>query len=140
MVIGVVDDGYWLDLGTPLAFAKGSADLVRGIAPSPLLTGRTGEALIEPSAKVDSSALISGGTYIGHNAIVGAGAIITGSVIFPEVEVGSGTQITNSIVSTAAKISNECKIVDTVIAERAQIGVGAELDPGTLIYPDTIVG
>jgi mannose-1-phosphate guanylyltransferase len=140
MVIGVVDDGYWLDLGTPLAFAKGSADLVRGIAPSPLLAGRTGEALIEPTAKVDSSALISGGTYVGHNAIVGAGAIITGSVIFPEVEVGSGTQITNSIVSTAAKISNDCKIVDTVIAERAQIGVGAELDPGTLIYPDTIVG
>ena len=46
-VSGVVDDGYWLDLGTPLAFARGSADLVRGIAPSPLLVGRTGQALIE---------------------------------------------------------------------------------------------
>ena len=138
MVIGVVDDGYWLDLGTPLAFAKGSADLVRGIAPSPLLTGRTGESLIEPTAKVDSSASVTGGTYIGHNAVVGAGATIAGSVIFADVEVGSGTQITNSIVSTAAKISSDCQIVDTVIAERAQIGTGVVLDPGTLVFPDTV--
>ena len=137
-VIGVVDNGYWLDLGTPLAFAKGSADLVRGIAPSPLLTGRTGEALIESTAKVDSSASITGGTYIGHNAVVGAGAVIIGSVIFPEVKVGGGTQITNSIVSTAASIADDCQISDTVIAERAVIGVGVNLDPGTLIFPDTV--
>lgn len=41
-VIGVVDEGYWLDLGTPLAFAKGSADLVLGLAPSPLIGGKQG--------------------------------------------------------------------------------------------------
>ena len=138
IVIGVVDEGYWLDLGTPLAFAKGSADLVRGIAPSPLLTGRTGESLIEASAKVDPSATVTGGTFVGHDAIIGAGAVVTGSVIFANVEVGSGTQITNSIVSTAAKISSDCQIVDTVIAERAQIGIGVTLDPGTLVFPDTV--
>ena len=136
MVIGVVDDGYWLDLGTPLAFAKGSADLVRGIAPSPLLTGRTGEALIEPTAKVDASASIAGGTYIGHNAVVGAGAVINGSVIFANVEVGSGTHIANSIVSTDAQIRSDCQIVDTVIAERAVISGGKNLESGTLVFPD----
>jgi mannose-1-phosphate guanylyltransferase len=135
MVIGVVDDGYWLDLGTPLAFAKGSADLVRGIAPSPLLVGRTGEALIEATAKVDVSATITGGTYIGQNAVIGAGAVITGSVIFADVEVGSGTHITNSIVSTAAQLGSDCEVVDTVIAESAQIASGKKLKPGTLVFP-----
>jgi mannose-1-phosphate guanylyltransferase len=139
MVLGVVDDGYWLDLGTPLAFAKGSADLVRGIAPSPLLVGRTAEALIEASAQVDSSASIIGGTYVGHNAVIGAGAVIAGSVIFADVEIGSDSHITNSIVSTAAKIASDCQIVDTVIAERAQIGIGVTLDPGTLIFPDETI-
>jgi mannose-1-phosphate guanylyltransferase len=139
MVIGVVDDGYWLDLGTPLAFAKGSADLVRGIAPSPLLVGRTGEALIEASAKVDASASVTGGTYVGHNAVIGAGAVIAGSVIFAEAEVGSGTQITNSIVSTAASIGSNCQIIDTVIAERAVISDGKNLESGTLVFPDETV-
>ena len=139
MVIGVVDDGYWLDLGTPLAFAKGSADLVRGIAPSPLLIGRTGEALIEETANVDNTASITSGTYVGHNAVIGAGAVITGSVIFAEVEVGSGTQITNSIVSTAAHIGSNCQIADTVIAERAVISDNKNLDSGTLVFPDEVI-
>ena len=30
-VLGVVDEAYWLDLGTPLAFVKGSAELVQGL-------------------------------------------------------------------------------------------------------------
>jgi mannose-1-phosphate guanylyltransferase len=139
MVIGVVDDGYWLDLGTPLAFAKGSADLVRGIAPSPLLVGRTGEALIESTAKVDASAKVDGGTYVGNGAVIGAGAVVSGSVIFADVEIGSGSQVTNSIVSTAAKISSDCIIIDTVIAERAVINAGANLEPGTLVFPDESV-
>lgn len=31
---GMVDSTYWLDLGTPQAFVRGSADLVMGRAPS----------------------------------------------------------------------------------------------------------
>ena len=34
---GYVDASYWLDLGTPAAFVQGSADLVRGVAPSAAL-------------------------------------------------------------------------------------------------------
>lgn len=37
---GMVDSTYWLDLGTPQAFVRGSADLVLGRAPSPAVPGR----------------------------------------------------------------------------------------------------
>jgi mannose-1-phosphate guanylyltransferase len=47
---GHVDQAYWRDLGTPDDFVRGSSDLVRGIAPSPLLAGRNGEALVDESA------------------------------------------------------------------------------------------
>ena len=136
IVIGVVDDGYWLDLGTPLAFAKGSADLVQGIAPSPLLVGRTGPAVIEKSATVDPTATITGGSYIGHNANVGAGAIIDGSVIFDEVQISNGSYVKNSIISTRAHVASHCQIVDTVIAERAFIDSNNKLVAGTLVFPD----
>jgi mannose-1-phosphate guanylyltransferase len=135
-VIGVVDDGYWLDLGTPLAFAKGSADLVQGIAPSPLLVGRTGSAIIEKSANVDPSAIVTGGSYVGYNASIGAGTVIDSSVIFNEVQISSGSRVTNSIISTAANVGSDCHIVDTVIAERAFIGSNNKLVAGTLVFPD----
>ena len=40
---GMVDSTYWLDLGTPQAFVRGSADLVLGRAPSPAVPGRCGD-------------------------------------------------------------------------------------------------
>ena len=42
-VCGYVDATYWRDMGTPEDFVRGSADLVRGIAPSPALGGHRGE-------------------------------------------------------------------------------------------------
>src|SRR6476661_8584029 len=42
-VCGYVDSTYWRDMGTPDDFVRGSADLVRGIAPSPALGGQHGE-------------------------------------------------------------------------------------------------
>ncbi|KDE11629.1 hypothetical protein N505_0118535 [Rhodococcus aetherivorans] len=38
--------------GTPDEFVKGSADLLRGIAPSPTLDGERGEARVHPTSRV----------------------------------------------------------------------------------------
>ncbi len=42
LVVGHVDNSYWRDMGRPDDFVRGSSDLVRGSAHSPLLEGRTG--------------------------------------------------------------------------------------------------
>ncbi len=134
-VIGVVDDGYWLDLGTPLAFAQGSADLVRGIAPSPLLAGRTGDAVIHDSAVVHDTAIVSGGTYIGAHVVIGENAIVDASVIYDGVTIGSGARVVRSIVSTNASIGSQSSITDTVIAENASLGAHNELNFGARVFP-----
>ena len=134
-VIGVVDDGYWLDLGTPLAFAKGSADLVRGIAPSPLLVGQTGEAWIDPSAVIHDSAVISAGSYIGSGVTVGPDAVVEGSVIYDEVTIAEGAHVVQSIVSTGATIGAHCDITETVIAEGVSLGARNELSRGARVFP-----
>ena len=51
-VYGHVDHAYWRDMGTPKDFVHGSSDLVRGIAPSPLLAGQVGESWTDPTAGV----------------------------------------------------------------------------------------
>ena len=48
-VCGYVDTSYWRDMGTPEDFVRGSADLVRGIAPSPALGAqRVSDAALRP--------------------------------------------------------------------------------------------
>ena len=81
-VFGHVDTSYWRDMGRPSDFVQGSSDLVRGIAPSPLLEGRTGEALIDESAGVAGGAILVGGTSVGRGSTIGAGVRLDDCVVF----------------------------------------------------------
>ena len=134
-VIGVVDSGYWLDLGTPLAFAKGSADLVQGLAPSPLLKGKTGEAFVSASAEVEASSIISGGSFIGKNVKIHGSARILGSIILDDVEIESGCNIENSIISKNTRIGQSTVVKDSVVAEGVVIGRRNEFLNGSRIFP-----
>lgn len=135
-VIGVVDEGYWLDLGTPLAFAQGSADLVLGNAPSPLVLTQTGESLIDSTARVSPSAVIGSGTYVGPGVHIGDDAVVHASVIFADVVIESGARVLQSIVSTGAHIGAKANLDESVVAERAKIGAGSQLLPGSRVFPD----
>jgi len=138
-VIGVVDEGYWLDLGTPLAFAKGSADLVRGIAPSPLVGNQSAEYIAHPSANVADGANISGGTYVGHNATIASDTVITSSVIFPNAEIAHGVCIDNSIIGDGARIDAGTILKGVVIADNAHVGAGIELNDGARVFPGAVI-
>ena len=138
-VIGVVDEGYWLDLGTPLAFAKGSADLVLGLAPSPLIGKKAGISLVDQSAKVSPGAELNLGTYVGKRAQVASGAKISGSVIFDGAQVGAGVIIENSIISENVLIEENTVIKDSVISENSKIGSGNELIGGIRIFPNSVI-
>src|SRR4051794_29616995 len=74
-VVGYVDNGYWLDLGTPATFVKASADLVRGVVTSTAVTA-TGEDLRAPDADVDSTARVTGGSSLLAGTHVDAGAVV----------------------------------------------------------------
>lgn len=136
LVIGVVDDGYWLDLGTPLAFARGSADLVLGNAPSPLLVGCVGASCVANGADVAPSAKLSGGTYVSPGVHIAGDVHIDGSAIFPHAQIEEGAQITGSIIGAGAIVGAGTILVNAVIADRAHLGAGNELISGARVWPD----
>lgn len=135
VVMGYVDDAYWLDLGTPAAFVRGSCDLVRGIVPSPALPGPTGEALILDGAKVSSSAQVLGGSCVGASAVVGDGAVVDGAVVFDDAVIEEGALVRASIIGRGAHIGAGCVLDDVVIGDGAQIGERNELLAGMRIWP-----
>lgn len=134
-VMAHVDSTYWRDLGRPSDFVFGSADLVRGIAPSDALPGPVGPALIDPSARVAAGARISGGSAVGPDAQVGADAVIDGSVLLAGVQVHSGASVRNSIVGAGAVVGAGTVLDDAVIGDHAQLGAGLELRHGIRIWP-----
>ena len=106
-VFGYLDNSYWLDIGTPAALVKASADLITGAITSSATPNHTGDNLISPSAQIGSGCVIN-----------------NGSVIESEVVVESNCQITGSIIGSGAKIGGNCKIIDSIIGPGAQIEAG----------------
>lgn len=133
-VIGVVDDGYWLDLGTPLSFVRGSCDLVLGHAPSPLIASGS-DYLVDPTAHVASSARVDAGATVGRGAYVGSDAVVSGSVIFAGAQIGAGCTIRNSIVGRDAKVAERCVLDGVVLADGVRLGADNELLEGARVFP-----
>jgi mannose-1-phosphate guanylyltransferase len=137
-VYGVVQSGYWRDFGTPADFVEGSADLVRGIAPSPAVP-EPGEWLLLPGARVDDAAKVSGGTAVGRGAVVSAGAQVEGSVLFDGAYVEAGAVVRRSVLGAGARIGRDAVVEDAVVGDRAVIGAAVELRFGARLWPDVVI-
>ncbi|MFD8589677.1 sugar phosphate nucleotidyltransferase [Streptomyces sp. NPDC059637] len=136
---GMVDSTYWLDLGTPQAFVRGSADLVLGRAPSPAVPGRCGDSLVLDGADVAPDAKLAGGTVVGPGAVVGAGARIDGSAILDGAVVEPGARIVDSLVGARARIGARTVVRDAVVGDGAVVGADNELRCGVRVWCDACI-
>ncbi|WP_299566325.1 NDP-sugar synthase [uncultured Mycolicibacterium sp.] len=134
-ICGYVDTSYWRDMGTPEDFVRGSADLVRGIAPSPALGSQRGESLVHDGAAIAPGAVLIGGTVVGRGAEIGPGVRLDGAVIFDGVRVEAGSVIERSIIGFGARIGPRALIRDGVIGDGADIGARCELLRGARVWP-----
>ena len=135
-VFGHVDYSYWLDLGTPAAFVRGSADLVTGIAPTGALPGPAGSAIILPGAHVAPDSAVIGGSTLGRDVRVAGAAVVDGSVVFDGADIGVGVRITRSAVGASARIGAGTVVCDAVIGDNADVGADNELTSGVRVWPD----
>lgn len=138
-VCGHVDTTYWRDLGRPSDFIAGSADLVRGLAPSAALPGPVGESMVLAGASVDPAAVLTGGTTIGVGCTVSAGAVIDGSVLLDGASVAAGAVVRRSVLGVGATVGADAILEDAVIGDRARIGARVELRAGARVWPDVVL-
>jgi mannose-1-phosphate guanylyltransferase len=134
-----VDDSYWLDLGTPAAFVQGSADLVRGRAPSPELPGPAGEALLLPGATVHIDAQVGGGSVVGAGCVVEGGAQVFGSVLMDRARVATGAHLQRSVLGAGAQVGAGAVLCDAVVGDEAVVGAGCELREGLRVWPRVVL-
>lgn len=125
-VQGHVDESYWLDLGSPSSYVQANADAVR----------RGGaESLVLSGARVASDALLTGGTTVGPDAVVGAGSVVDGSVVLAGATIGARAEIRRSVIGPGAAVGDDCVLVDAVVGDEAKVGDRNELRHGVRLWP-----
>jgi mannose-1-phosphate guanylyltransferase len=135
-VSGHVDNAYWRDMGTPGDLVHGSADLVRGVAPSAALPGPVGEAIVLAGAEIAPDAFVFGGTAVGRDVRIGAGAKVEGSMLFDGADIAPGAIVETSVIGRGARIEEGAHVRDAVIGDRAVVGAHCELKGGMRVWPD----
>jgi mannose-1-phosphate guanylyltransferase len=133
-VLGYVDNAYWLDVGTPAAIVQASADLVRGVAPSPAVAA-PGPALVAPTATVHDSASVRGGSAVADGVTIGAGTVIDASIVLPGARVEDDAEVVRSVVGAGAVVGAGCRLVDVVVGAGARLGARNELVQGARVWP-----
>jgi mannose-1-phosphate guanylyltransferase len=136
---GMVDSTYWLDLGTPQAFVRGSADLVLGRAPSPAVPGQCGDRLVLESAVVAPDAKVTGGSVICEGATVAPGATVDGSVILAGAAVEEGAVVSSCLIGTGARVGARTHLSGVVVGDGATVGADIELREGARVWCDAVL-
>jgi mannose-1-phosphate guanylyltransferase len=138
-MLGYVETAYWLDVGTPAAFVKGSADVVTGAVQTYALPGPPGDALVLDGASVHAGAAVTAGSVIEPRAKIDAGAQVVRSVIADGAHVAAGAVVEDSIIGRRAEIGPKARLFQVVVGEGAHIGAGNELANGIRIWTDALI-
>jgi mannose-1-phosphate guanylyltransferase len=110
-IYGYHEQAYWLDIGTPAALFKGSADFVA--APYLAMAG----------AIIDESAQISGGSTIGARSQVAADVAIAGCIIGSDVKIGRGAKLTRSFIGDGIEIAAGSQIDDRYLCNSEDLPI-----------------
>ena len=135
VVLGHLDGGYWLDVGTPAAYVQASADLVRGVIESPVVP-RPGDRLVDDGADVAAGATVTGGAFLADGVVVADGATVDGSVVMTGARIEAGATVSGSAIGPGAVVGGRCAVVGAVVGAGARIGAGNELRDGVRIWPE----
>lgn len=134
-VMGYVESAYWLDVGTPQAFVRGSCDLVLGRIASPAMPGEPGDRLILPGAVVSGGAVVREGTTVGRGAEIEAGATVLGSVLQDGAFVAEGATVRDSVIGRGARVGPGAVLDGVILGDGASVGPGNELRDGLRLWP-----
>ena len=139
VVQGYLESAYWLDLGTPAAYVRGSADVVSGAIASPALPGRPGDRLLLEGAVVAPDAAVTGGTVVGRGASVGAGAVVDGSVLQDGSSVAAGAVVRSSVVGLRSSVGARTVLDGVVVGDDARVGADCELLTGARVWTGAVL-
>jgi mannose-1-phosphate guanylyltransferase len=91
-------EGYWIDIGNPTAYIQANLDVA-------------GNTVIDPTAKVDPSAVVTDSVILDH-ALIGANAVIDHSIIGAGASVGRAASVREfSVIGPGASVADGAEIL-----------------------------
>ena len=136
--LAYVDDGYWIDIGTPEKYQQVHRDMFDGrFARGPASSGDR-QPVVSPEARIDEGATIEGPCFIDATAHVRPGATIGAySVVGRGVVVEEDAVVRGSIIWPNSRIGRDASVHDAIVGRHAHIGRNVTVSGGAVLGDKT---
>jgi len=132
-VLGPVQRGYWIDIGTPEKYLQVHRDILNGRFPVPLEGERRADGWIHPTARVHAEALLDGHFFVGPGCEVEAGARLgPDAVLVADVRVRPGAYVRDSVLWRGVEVGPDCEIQGSLLGPGIRVGRSAFLRDAVL--------
>ena len=150
---GFPTESYWLDIGTPERYLKGTFDIIEGkvhtavgerlgsdymaLAPDVQVQGRAvPPAVLERGVRVAEGAQVGSLVVLGQGVTIGAGATVDRAVVMNGTEIGPGCTLRDCIVAAGCRIGEGTQITGSaVLGEGVTVGAHNVVTRGARIFP-----
>jgi NDP-sugar pyrophosphorylase family protein len=137
--VAYIDNGYWIDIGTPAKYLQVHRDIMDGRYSAPPFNG-TASAWVSPEARVDETAQVQGPCFIDEGAVVKAGArILPYSVIGRQTHVDEGATVDGSIIWPNGWIGPEAVLRGSILGRNCHVGRSALIESPSVLGDKTVI-
>ncbi len=140
-VYGHEVQGYWRDLGTPIAYLSAQADLLEGRLNLPVGgTERGRSQWFADTAEIQEGAVLRGPVLVGPDAQVESeGRVFGPSVLGPRTTVAGGARVERSVLLTGSRIERGAKVSDSIVGADVVVGSGAVVSDGAILGDGAVI-
>jgi mannose-1-phosphate guanylyltransferase len=137
---GYVSDRYWLDIGTPDRYLRGTFDILEGAVATPVQE-RLGQGYLCVEQNVVSRGRIIPAALVEHGCRIGDGASIGSLAVLERgVTVGPNSIVERAVVMQGAEIGANCTIRGAIIAGGVRIGDGTHIEGLSVVGEGVTIG
>ncbi|HEX5475421.1 MAG TPA: NDP-sugar synthase [Vicinamibacterales bacterium] len=139
--VAYVHDGYWIDIGTPAKYLQVHRDIMNGLYAAPPFNGSaTPVAWVSPEARVEEGVEMHGPCFVDDGAVVKAGArVLPYSVVGRQTHVEAGAVIDGSIVWPNGWIGAETTIRDAILGRNCHVGRNVTIESPVVVGDKTVI-
>jgi mannose-1-phosphate guanylyltransferase len=141
--VAYVDDGYWIDIGTPEKYMQVHRDIMDG-----RFTGHRagpfsaapGASWVSAQARVEEGVIVDGPCFVDEGAVIKTGARIGAySVVGRHCHVEEHAVLERAIVWANTRISQEALVRRSILGRHCHIGRNAAIEDGVVLGDKSVV-
>ena len=137
---GFASESYWLDIGTPERYLKGTFDIIEGNVKT-AVQERLGAGYLAIDQDTDVQGRAVPPAILERGVRVASGAHVGSLVVLGEnVSVGAGSTVERAVVLSGTEIEENCVLSDCIVAGGCRVGAGTQITGGAVLGEGVTIG